>query len=119
MVFIDEIDAICPRRDTASKEMERRIVSTLLTSFDGTFCNGHILMIDITADATSRILIIGATNRIDSIDSSLRRSGRFDRELSLQVPDEKARINILKIHTRPMKLEASFDYLAIARKTPG
>jgi SpoVK/Ycf46/Vps4 family AAA+-type ATPase len=75
--------------------------------------------IDITADPTSRILVIGATNRIDSIDPSLRRSGRFDRELSLQVPDEKSRVMILKIHTKPMKLEANFNYLSIARKTPG
>jgi ribosome biogenesis ATPase len=79
ILFIDEIDAITPKRETAQREMERRIVSQLLTCMD-----------DLSSHSEP-VIIIGATNRPDSLDAALRRAGRFDREISLGVPDETAR----------------------------
>jgi len=110
LIFIDEIDAICPKRENAGKEMERRIVATLLTSFDDISEHKGI---------PKRIMFIGATNRIDSLDSSLRRTGRFDREISLSVPDEKSRARILQVQSKNLKLAGNFDFTLIARKTPG
>lgn len=79
ILFIDEIDAITPKRETAQREMERRIVSQLLTCMDDLSLNSE------------PVIIIGATNRPDSLDPALRRAGRFDREISMGVPDETAR----------------------------
>ncbi|RHZ47246.1 hypothetical protein Glove_586g44 [Diversispora epigaea] len=110
LIFIDEIDAITPKRETAQREMERRIVAQLLTCMD-----------DLSWDKTDNkpILIIGATNRPDSLDPALRRAGRFDREISLGVPDEKARESILKVIASKLKLSGDFDYKALAKLTPG
>lgn len=82
ILFIDEIDAITPKRESAQREMERRIVAQLLTCMD-----------DLSWDKTDNkpVIIIGATNRPDAIDSALRRAGRFDHEISMGVPDEAAR----------------------------
>uniref|UniRef100_A0A8C5Q338 Nuclear VCP like n=1 Tax=Leptobrachium leishanense TaxID=445787 RepID=A0A8C5Q338_9ANUR len=86
ILFIDEIDAITPKREVASKDMERRIVSQLLTCMD-----------DLNSSAvTAQVLVIGATNRPDSLDPALRRAGRFDREICLGIPDEGARQRILQ-----------------------
>jgi transitional endoplasmic reticulum ATPase len=93
IIFIDEIDAIAPKREEVQGEVERRVVSQLLTMMDGLKSRG-------------RVVVIGATNRPNSIDPALRRPGRFDRELEISVPDKKGRLNILKIHTRNMPLIA-------------
>ncbi|KAK3576286.1 hypothetical protein CHS0354_036021 [Potamilus streckersoni] len=108
IVFIDEIDAITPKRETASKDMERRIVAQLLTCMD-----------DLSTSASAHVLVIGATNRPDSLDPALRRAGRFDREISLGIPDESARLRILKVLCRNLRLEAEFDFMYLAKNTPG
>ncbi|HLF53563.1 MAG TPA: CDC48 family AAA ATPase, partial [Candidatus Nanoarchaeia archaeon] len=91
IIFIDEIDAIAPKREEVQGEVERRVVSQLLTMMDGLNSRG-------------RVVVIGATNRVNSIDPALRRPGRFDREVEISVPDKKGRLSILKIHTRTMPL---------------
>jgi ribosome biogenesis ATPase len=102
LLFIDEIDAITPKRETAQREMERRIVAQLLTCLDGendAIMKPALLLItllfflDLSWDKTGNkpVMVIGATNRPDSLDAALRRAGRFDREISMGVPDEKAR----------------------------
>ncbi|KAJ3431113.1 nuclear valosin-containing protein-like [Anaeramoeba flamelloides] len=112
LVFIDEIDSITPKRDNVQREMERRIVSQLLTCLS-----------DITSEnnITKTVIVIGATNRPDSLDNALRRAGRFDKEIVLGIPDEKSRIEILKVVTKNMKLEdpENFNFSLLARKTPG
>ncbi|KAL0483477.1 ribosome biogenesis ATPase [Acrasis kona] len=110
LIFIDEIDAIAPKRDNAAREMEKRIVAQLLTCMD-----------DLTFTKTNdkMVLVIGATNRPDSIDDALRRAGRFDREISLGIPDEKARVQILKIATTGKRLSHDIDFLKLAKLTPG
>ncbi|XP_069395161.1 nuclear valosin-containing protein-like isoform X2 [Paralichthys olivaceus] len=109
ILFIDEIDAITPKREVASKDMERRIVAQLLTCMD-----------DLNSlTVTAQILVIGATNRPDSLDPALRRAGRFDREICLGIPDEAARLRILKTLCRKLKLPEDFDYQLLARLTPG
>ncbi len=106
IVFIDEVDAIAPKREEVQGEVERRVVSQLLTMMDGLKSRG-------------RIIVIGATNRINSIDPALRRPGRFDRELEISVPDKKSRLNILKIHTRNMPLHKQVNLEVLAGKTHG
>uniref|UniRef100_A0A8C5CHF5 AAA+ ATPase domain-containing protein n=1 Tax=Gadus morhua TaxID=8049 RepID=A0A8C5CHF5_GADMO len=109
ILFIDEIDAITPKREVASKDMERRIVAQLLTCMD-----------DLNSlEVTVQVLVIGATNRPDSLDPALRRAGRFDREICLGIPDEAARLRILKTLCRKLKLPEDFDYKLLARLTPG
>eukprot|EP00276_Gloeochaete_wittrockiana_P005799 CAMPEP_0184662832 /NCGR_PEP_ID=MMETSP0308-20130426/45141_1 /TAXON_ID=38269 /ORGANISM="Gloeochaete witrockiana, Strain SAG 46.84" /LENGTH=771 /DNA_ID=CAMNT_0027105117 /DNA_START=76 /DNA_END=2391 /DNA_ORIENTATION=+ len=110
LVFIDEIDAITPKRDTAQREMERRIVAQLLTCMD-----------DLSMENTSgkAVIVIGATNRPDALDAALRRAGRFDREIALGIPDLAARERILRVLTAKMRLSGDFDYPLLARKTPG
>lgn len=109
VLFIDEIDAITPKREVASKDMERRIVAQLLTCLD-----------DLNnVAATAQVLVIGATNRPDSLDPALRRAGRFDREICLGIPDEAAREKILQTLCRKLKLPGSFDFLHLAHLTPG
>jgi transitional endoplasmic reticulum ATPase len=106
IIFIDEIDAIAPKREEVQGEVERRIVSQLLTMMDGLNSRG-------------RVIVIGATNRPNSIDPALRRPGRFDRELEISVPDKKGRLNILKIHTRNMPLKKDVRLDELAGKTHG
>lgn len=106
ILFIDEIDSIAPKREKAGGEVEKRIVSQLLTLMDG-------------LKATSRVVVIGATNRPGVIESALRRPGRFDRELDMGVPDEKGRREILEIRTRDMKLGDDVDLDALARESHG
>ncbi|KAF7254366.1 Nuclear valosin-containing protein-like [Varanus komodoensis] len=109
LLFIDEIDAITPKREVASKDMERRIVAQLLTCMD-----------DLNNLATAaQVLVIGATNRPDSLDPALRRAGRFDQEICLGIPDEAAREKILKTLCRKLRLRESFDFGYLARMTPG
>eukprot|EP00002_Diphylleia_rotans_P032027 TRINITY_DN6690_c0_g1_i4.p1 TRINITY_DN6690_c0_g1~~TRINITY_DN6690_c0_g1_i4.p1 ORF type:complete len:565 (-),score=127.10 TRINITY_DN6690_c0_g1_i4:1627-3321(-) len=110
IIFIDEIDAITPKRETAQREMERRIVAQMLTCMD-----------DLTPEKTNNsvVLVLGATNRPDSLDPALRRAGRFDRELAIGIPDERGREAILQVLSSRMKLEGEFDFKMIARATPG
>ena len=91
IIFIDEIDAIAPKREEAYGEVERRVVSQLLTLMDG-------------LQARGKVVVIAATNRPNAIDPALRRPGRFDREVNINVPDKEGRLAILKIHTRNMPL---------------
>ncbi|QHO41662.1 uncharacterized protein DS421_5g147700 [Arachis hypogaea] len=91
IIFIDEIDSIAPKREKTHGEVERRIVSQLLTLMDGLKSRAHVI-------------VIGATNRPNSIDLALRRFGRFDREIDIGVPDEVGRLEVLRIHTKSMKL---------------
>ncbi|MFA5108148.1 MAG: CDC48 family AAA ATPase [Candidatus Micrarchaeia archaeon] len=92
IIFMDEIDAIAPKREEVNGEVERRMVSQLLTLLDGMKTRG-------------KVIIIGATNRPNSIDQALRRPGRFDREIEIGVPDREARHEIMQIHTRAMPIE--------------
>nr|XP_018886474.2 nuclear valosin-containing protein-like isoform X1 [Gorilla gorilla gorilla] len=109
VIFIDEIDAITPKREVASKDMERRIVAQLLTCMD-----------DLNnVAATARVLVIGATNRPDSLDPALRRAGRFDREICLGIPDEASRERILQTLCRKLRLPQAFDFCHLAHLTPG
>lgn len=113
IIFLDEIDAITPKRDGgAQREMERRIVAQLLT-----------LMDELTLENTDGkpVVVLGATNRPDSLDSALRRAGRFDREICLNVPNEEQRCAILKTMTANLKLQndADFNYRELAKMTPG
>ncbi|XP_070805489.1 nuclear valosin-containing protein-like isoform X1 [Pituophis catenifer annectens] len=109
ILFIDEIDAITPKREIASKDMERRIVSQLLTCMDDLN----------TLPTAAQVLVIGATNRPDSLDPALRRAGRFDREICLGIPDEAAREKILKTLCRKLRLQEPFDFGHLAHMTPG
>jgi len=106
IIFIDELDAIAPKREEVQGEVERRVVSQLLTMMDGLKSRG-------------KVVVIGATNRPNSIDPALRRPGRFDREIEISVPDKKARLNILKIHTRNMPLKKDVKLENIAAKIHG
>lgn len=106
IIFIDEIDSIAPKRDKVQGEVERRIVSQLLTLMDG-------------VNSRKQVIVIGATNRPNSIDGALRRFGRFDRELDIGVPDETGRMEILRIHTKNMKLSEDVDLSKVAKDTHG
>lgn len=106
IIFIDEIDSIAPNREKTNGELERRIVSMLLTLMDGVKGRGQIV-------------VIGATNRPNSLDPALRRFGRFDREIELGVPDAEGRVEVLHIHTKNMKLAEDVDLMAIADQTHG
>ncbi|MEM5875394.1 MAG: CDC48 family AAA ATPase [Candidatus Aenigmatarchaeota archaeon] len=106
IIFFDEIDAIAPKREEVTGEVERRIVSTLLTLMDGLKSRG-------------KVIVIAATNRPDDIDPALRRPGRFDREIEVPVPDRDGRLEILKIHTRNMPLAKDVNLDEIADKTHG
>ena len=93
IIFIDEIDALAPKREEVTGEVERRMVSQLLTCMDGLKKRG-------------KTIVIAATNRVNSIDPALRRAGRFDREIEFPVPDRNGRLEIFKIHTRNMPLKS-------------
>ena len=101
IIFIDELDSIAPKREDVTGEVERRVVAQLLTMMDG-------------LEARGQVVVIAATNRVDSVDPALRRPGRFDREIEIGVPDEVGRKEILQIHTRGMPLsdDVSLGYLA-------
>jgi len=106
IIFIDEIDAIAPKREEVQGEVERRVVSQLLTMMDGLKTRG-------------KVVVIGATNRVNSIDPALRRPGRFDREIEINVPGKEGRLDILKIHTRNMPLAKNVNLEILAGKTHG
>jgi len=106
IIFIDELDAIAPKREDVSGEVERRVVSQLLTMMDGLKSRG-------------KVVVIGATNRPNSIDSALRRPGRFDREIEINVPSKEGRLSILKIHTRGMPLTKDVKLEELAAVTHG
>ena len=106
IIFIDELDAVAPKREDTVGEVERRVVSQILTMMDGLKSRG-------------KVIVIGATNRINAIDPALRRPGRFDREISLNVPGKEGRLSILKIHTRGMPLAKDVNLSEIANITHG
>jgi len=106
IIFMDEIDSIAPKRDAAQGETEKRIVSQLLTLMD-------------SLDANSNVMVIGATNRPNVIESALRRPGRFDRELEIPIPDEDGRLEILRIKTKDMTMADDVDLVQISRDTHG
>jgi transitional endoplasmic reticulum ATPase len=106
IIFIDEIDSIAPKREKANGEVERRIVSQLLTLMDGMKSRAHVV-------------VMAATNRPNSIDEALRRFGRFDREIDIGIPDEIGRLEILRIHTKNMKLDDDVDLEVVAKDTHG
>ena len=101
IIFIDELDSIAPKREDVTGEVERRVVAQLLTMMDG-------------LESRGQVIVIAATNRVDSVDPALRRPGRFDREIEIGVPDETGRKEILQIHTRGMPLsdDVSLDHMA-------
>lgn len=105
LLFLDEIDAITPKRDSAGREMERRIVAQMLTCMDDL--------------QSSFVIVLAATNRPDALDPALRRAGRFDREVSMGIPDEKGRLRILEKMSQGMRLAESIDLKLLAQKTPG
>ena len=106
IIFIDELDAIAPKREKVQGEVERRIVSQLLTLMDGLKQRAHVV-------------VMAATNRPNSIDPALRRFGRFDREVDIGIPDATGRLEVLRIHTKNMKLAADVDLEQIANETHG
>ncbi|KAL6122440.1 hypothetical protein NUSPORA_00523 [Nucleospora cyclopteri] len=106
IIFIDEIDSIAPSREKSSQESEKRIVAQLLTLMDG-------------MNTRTNVIVLGATNRPNSLDPALRRFGRFDREIEIGVPDEIGRLEILSIHTKNMRLAENVDLHAIAKEIHG
>jgi transitional endoplasmic reticulum ATPase len=106
IIFIDELDSIAPKRDKTGGEVEKRVVSQLLTLMDGLKSRGSVI-------------VIAATNRPNSIDAALRRFGRFDREIDIGVPDELGRMEVLRIHTKNMKLTEDVDLAQVAKETHG
>src|ERR687883_65034 len=106
IIFIDEIDSIAPKREEVSGDVEKRVVSQLLTLMDG-------------IEARGKLVVIGATNRPNAIDPALRRPGRFDREIEIGIPDDEGRFDILQIHTRGMPLTDDVNLESIAKVTHG
>ena len=106
IMFVDEIDSIAPKREEVTGEVERRVVSQLLSLMDG-------------LEARGKVIVMAATNRPNAIDQALRRPGRFDREIEIKVPDKRGRLEILQIHTRNMPLDTDVDQDKIAAITHG
>ena len=106
IIFIDEIDAIAPKREEVTGEVEKRVVSQLLALMDG-------------LEPRGQIVVIGATNRPNTLDPALRRGGRFDREIEIGIPDRDGRFEILQIHTRGMPLTHDVDLRKLANLTHG
>ena len=106
IIFIDELDSIAPKREAVTGEVERRVVAQLLTMMDG-------------LESRGQVIVIAATNRVDSVDPALRRPGRFDREIEIAVPDETGRKEILQIHTRGMPLSDDVNLGGLADDTHG
>ncbi|CAN6289321.1 unnamed protein product [Urochloa humidicola] len=121
IVFIDEIDAIASKRENLQREMERRIVTQLMTCMDEFHQNngGGDSDADSSENNPGYVIVIGATNRPDAVDQALRRPGRFDREIYLGVPNENARNQILRMLARKLQLQGQLDFFKIARATPG
>jgi transitional endoplasmic reticulum ATPase len=106
IIFIDELDAIAPKREEVTGEVERRVVAQLLALMDGLSGRGYLI-------------VIGATNRPEALDPALRRPGRFDREIEIGVPDQKGRFEVLQIHTRGMPLKDDVDMNKLAKMSHG
>ncbi|PLJ77267.1 MAG: AAA family ATPase, partial [Thermofilum sp. NZ13] len=106
IIFIDEIDAIAPKREEVTGEVEKRVVAQLLALMDG-------------LEARGDVIVIGATNRPNALDPALRRPGRFDREIEIGIPDKRGRLEILKVHTRSMPLAKNVDLEKLAEITHG
>jgi len=106
IIFIDEIDSIAPKREKVTGEVEKRVVSQMLTLMDGIHSRG-------------KVVVIGATNRQDAIDTALRRPGRFDREIEIGIPNEDGRMEILNIHTKGMPLDKNIQLSNISKITHG
>ena len=106
IIFIDEIDSIAPKREEVSGDVEKRVVSQLLTLMDG-------------IEGRGKLVVIGATNRPNALDPALRRPGRFDREIEIGIPDEGGRFDILQIHTRGMPLTEDVNLESTAKVTHG
>jgi transitional endoplasmic reticulum ATPase len=106
IIFVDEIDSIAPKREEVTGEVERRVVSQMLSLMDG-------------LEARGRVIVIAATNRPNAIDPALRRPGRFDREIEIKVPDKKGRKDILSIHSRNMPLTDDVDIDKISAVSHG
>ena len=106
IVFIDEIDSICPKREDVSGEVERRVVAQMLTLMDG-------------MQGRDNVVVIGATNRRDALDPALRRPGRFDREIEIGVPDREGRQEIMDVHTRQMPISEDFEINWVLDNTYG
>ena len=131
IVFIDEIDAIAPKRENAQREMERRIVAQLLTCMDDMSAlamdaKDEQAEMEEKDDTTSdpgvrhkHVVVIGATNRPDSLDAALRRAGRFDREISMGIPSEASREAILRKMAGKLRLDGDFSFCEVAKRTPG
>ena len=103
IIFVDEIDSIAPKREEVTGEVERRVVSQMLSLMDG-------------LEARGEVIVISATNRPNAIDPALRRPGRFDREIEIKVPDKKGRQEILQIHTRNITLDSTDKELQVKSK---
>lgn len=108
LVFMDEIDAIAPKRETSQSQMEKRIVAQILVSMD-----------DLQRDTSKPVIVLATTNRPDSIDPALRRGGRFDTEINVPVPNERARQLILEAQTRETPLSDDIDFEELAKMTAG
>lgn len=106
IIFMDEIDSIAPKREEVTGEVERRVVSQLLSLMDG-------------LEARGKVIVIAATNRPNAIDPALRRPGRFDREIEIKVPNKRGRYEILQIHTRHMPLQQDVDIEKLASVSHG
>jgi len=106
IIFIDEIDSIAPKRDEVTGETERRVVAQLLALMDG-------------LEARGKVVVIGATNRPNALDPAIRRPGRFDREIEINIPNRNGRLEILQIHTRGMPLDKDVDLDRLADLTHG
>ena len=106
IIFIDEIDAIAPKREEAYGDVEKRVVAQLLALMDGLTDRGNVI-------------VLGATNRPDSVDPALRRPGRFDREVEISVPNEDGRLEVLQIHTRGMPIAEEVDLKELAAELHG
>jgi len=106
IIFVDELDAIAPKREEVTGEVERRVVAQLLALMDGLSGRGNVI-------------VIGATNRPGALDQALRRPGRFDREIEISVPDKKGRYEVIQIHTRGMPLAQDVDLKKLSEMTHG
>ncbi len=106
IIFIDEIDAIAPKREEAYGDVEKRVVAQLLALMDGLTERGNVI-------------VLGATNRPESVDPALRRPGRFDREVEISVPNEDGRLEVLQIHTRGMPIDEGIDLRELASELHG
>lgn len=106
IIFIDEIDSIAPKREDVTGEVERRVVSQLLSVMDG-------------LESRGKVIVIAASNRPNALDAALRRPGRFDREIEIRVPDKRGRLEVLQVHTRNMPLHTDIDQNKIAAVTHG